>query len=55
MSKTCANIKLYSKKDVEQSAEADRLAVMLFASVGFVVNQKGIRRSKKPRQLAQAA
>jgi len=40
---------------VEQIAEADLLAVMLFANVWFMVNTKGFRWSKKTRQLAQAA
>ena len=40
---------------IEQDAEADLLAVMLFADDWFKVKQKGLRFGKKARQLAQAA
>jgi hypothetical protein len=40
---------------IEQDAEADLLAVMLFANVGLLCCKKGLQSSKKSRQLAQAA
>ena len=40
---------------IEQDAEADLLAVMLFAYVRFNLNKKGLKKSEKSRQLAQAA
>ena len=40
---------------IEQDAEADQLAVMLFANVGLWCNKKGLRSGKKARQRAQAA
>jgi len=43
------------KREVEQIAEADLLAVMLFADVWFVVKLKGLWYGKKSCQLAQAA
>ena len=43
------------KNSAEQSAEADLLAVMLFAEVWFVVKQKGFWYGEKACQLAQAA
>jgi hypothetical protein len=41
--------------NVEQYAEADLLAVMLFADAWFMVSPEGFRWSKKTCQLAQAA
>ena len=40
---------------IEQDAEADLLAVMLFADEWFAVKQKGLWFGKKARLLAQAA
>jgi len=40
---------------IEQDAEADLLAVMLFANVGLLCSKKGLQSGKKARQLAQAA
>ena len=41
--------------NVEQDAEADLLAVMLFANGGLLCSKKGLQSGKKTRQLAQAA
>ena len=40
---------------IEQDAEADLLAVMLFANMGLLYSKKGLQSGKKARQLAQAA